>query len=115
MVDEYDISKGVETATAGPAIGDTVQSASGNSFSATDGFYYEDYYYAGLTANGAQLDQHNGHDNNDGRGYHYHLTLEMMDGKLTPSFPFTVGPNFKGELPSNTFARCSGSGGMGPR
>ena len=115
LVDEYDVSQGVETATAGPDIGDSVQSASGNTFSATDGFYYEDYYYAGLTASGAQLDQHNGHENGDGRGYHYHLTLEMVDGKLTPAFPFTVGPNFKGELPSNTFARCSGSGGMGPR
>ena len=113
LVDQYDLSKGVESAEQGPDIGQAVTSASGNPFTADDGFYYEDYYYAGATATGAQLDQHNGHDNNDGRGYHYHITLEMVNGDLTPSFPFTVGPNYKGELPSNTFARCEGTGGGG--
>lgn len=114
LVDEYDISAGVNVLSAdqqGPDIGETVTSASKNTFEATDGFYFEDYYYGGADPTGAQLDQHNGHDNNDGRGYHYHITLKEVDGELTNAFPFTVGPNYKGELPSNTFSRCSGSGG----
>ncbi|NVK23435.1 MAG: YHYH protein [Gammaproteobacteria bacterium] len=114
LVDQYDISKGVETTAQGPDIGATVTSQSRNDFIADSGFFYEDYYYAQLPATGAQLDQHNGHDNDDGRGYHYHITLELVDGELTPSFPYTVGPNFKGDLPDNTFSRCSGATG-GPR
>ena len=116
LVNNLNVSEGVETAEQGPDIGSTYTSQSGNAFSTDDGFFYEDYYFAGLEATGAQLDQHNGHDNGDERGYHYHITLELdEDGDLIPSFPFTVGPNFKGDLPENTFAGCDGSTMTGPR
>ena len=75
LVDEYDISQGVEQVEEGPTIGETVTSLSGNTFEADSGYFYEDYYYAGNTVEGAQLDEHNGHDTGDGKGYHYHLTL----------------------------------------
>lgn len=118
MIDEYDLSQGVDsTVDAGPDIGESVTSLSNNTFNADDGFYYEDYYYAQASATGVQLDQYNGHDNGDGRGYHYHLTLTDEAGTLTPSFPYTVGPRFYGELESNSMASCSsGAGGPpGPR
>tara|TARA_R110001599_G_C12268908_1_gene661159 strand:+ start:3852 stop:5894 length:2043 start_codon:yes stop_codon:yes gene_type:complete len=116
MVDEYDLSQGVDTTvSAGPDIGETVTTLSGNSLSADDGYFYEDYYYRGAEATGAQLDQHNGHDNGDGRGYHYHITLtEGSDGKLVPSFPYTMGPSFYGELPDNAVRSCDGGGAGGP-
>jgi hypothetical protein len=113
LVDEYDVSQGVDfTVDQGPDIGETVTTLSGNSLSAVAGYYLEDYYYTGATAAGSQLDQHNGHDNLDGRGYHYHITLvDDGDGKLTPSFPFTMGPRFFGELPDNAMTACGGAGG----
>lgn len=103
-----DISQGVTTVTDGPKIGESVSTLSGNTLPANDGYFYEDYYYAGLTASGVQLDEHNGHNNNDGRGYHYHITLTQDDsGKLTPAYPFTVGPTYAGKLPSNAIAQCT--------
>jgi hypothetical protein len=116
LVDEYDISKGVDASVSpGPDIGENVSTLSGNTLSATDGYYFQDYYYAGLPATGSQLDQYNGHDNSDGRGYHYHITLVNNAGKLTPSFPYTVGPRFYGELPANAATSCdTGTGGFGP-
>ncbi|MEM7690851.1 MAG: hypothetical protein AAF194_00200 [Pseudomonadota bacterium] len=72
----------------------------------------EDYFFAGRSASGAQLDEHNGHENGDGRGYHYHITLVMDgNGDLQPSFPFTIGPRFYGELPDNAMTACGGGGG----
>jgi hypothetical protein len=110
LLDEYDISQGVDTTVAaGPDIGDAVTTLSGNSLAADDGYYLEDYYYAGATATGAQLDQHNGHDNNDNRGYHYHITLTETAGKLSPSFPYTMGPRFYGELSDNAPTSCGGA------
>lgn len=79
------------------------------------GYYYEDYYYAGADAVGPQLDQFNGHDNDDGRGYHYHITLTKDDqGDLQPAFPYTIGPRFYGELPANALSNCGGATGGGP-
>ena len=78
----------------------------------------EDYYYAQAEVTGAVLDEHNGHDTNDGKGYHYHLTLSEDAGVLTPSFPFMMGPRFKGEIPDNSFGSCdtgAGAGGPPPR
>ena len=116
LIDASDISKGVESVTNGPNIGESVTTLSGNTLTANDGYFYEDYYYANETVNGAQLDQNNGHDTNDGKGYHYHITLtQAQDGKLTPSFPYTIGPNLKGNLASNSIAQCgAGAGGMPP-
>ena len=113
--DPYDISAGVDTnVAAGPSVGEVVTTLSQNQLPAIDGYYFEDYYFGGATAQGDQLDEHNGHDNGDGRGYHYHITLvEGADGKLTPAFPFTIGPRFRGSLPDNAAASCS-SGAGGP-
>ena len=117
LVNEYDVGQGVTTTVGqGPDIGETVTTLSGNTLPADDGYYYEDYYYAQASASGAQLDQHNGHDNDDGRGYHYHITLSQDEnGKLIPAFPYTIGPGFYGELPENAAASCGGvaAGGGG--
>lgn len=116
LVDQYDISKGVTTVTSGPDIDSNVTTLSRNTLVASNGYYYEDYYYAGVAVSGAQLDEHNGHNTNDGKGYHYHITLAKdADDKLSPSFPYQIGPNFKGEIPSNSIAQCSSAGGMPPR
>lgn len=115
LTDEFDLSKGVTSVTAGPDIGATVSTLSGNSLAADAGYYYEDYYYAGADAVGPQLDQFNGHDNDDGRGYHYHITLTKDDqGDLQPAFPYTIGPRFYGELPANALSNCGGATGGGP-
>lgn len=116
LVDQYDLAQGVDASvTQGPDIGATVTTLSGNSLAADDGYYFEDYFYAGVTATGAQLDQHNGHDNGDGHGYHYHITLvDDGTGSLAPSFPYTVGPRFYGELPGNALTSCGGGGGGPP-
>lgn len=115
LVDQYDISKGVESAQSGPAIGESVSTLSGNTLAADDGYYFEDYYYAQKEVTGAQLDEHNGHDTNDGKGYHYHITLvKDSDGKLQPSFPYQIGPRFKGTLPENSIGSCSTGDAMGP-
>ncbi|WP_299496765.1 YHYH protein [uncultured Shewanella sp.] len=107
LVNEYDISQGVEQAETGPAIGETVTSLSGNTFQADAGYFYEDYYYAGYPVEGAQLDEHNGHNTGDGKGYHYHITLiRDDDNSLSVTFPYTIGPNFKGELADNSIAKC---------
>lgn len=108
LVDEYDLEAGVmEAEENGPDIGEEVTTLSSNIIAADDGYYYEDYYYAGEEVTGAVLDEHNGHDTGDGKGYHYHITLvEEVDGTLSPSFPYQMGPRFKGELPDNSFASC---------
>lgn len=107
LVDQYDLSKGTRAVTPGPGTSDTVTTQSGNTVSAVSGIFFEDYYYdASLAAQGgAYLDEHNGHDH-DGLGYHYHVTAEMVNGKLQPVFPYQVGPTFYGQLPSGTFATC---------
>tara|TARA_R110001592_G_scaffold357416_1_gene660666 strand:- start:250330 stop:251628 length:1299 start_codon:yes stop_codon:yes gene_type:complete len=118
LVNEYDVNQGVDTSVGqGPDIGQTVTTLSGNILSADNGYYYEDYYYAQAAATGEQLDQHNGHDNDDGRGYHYHITLvDDGSGKLTPAFPYTIGPSFYGALPDNAATSCGGvaAGGGAP-
>ena len=117
LVDQYDISQGVVDATGdGPTIGQSVSTLSGNSIPATDGYYLEDYYYAQAPVTGAVLDEHNGHDTNDGKGYHYHLTVVENDEVLSPAFPFMMGPRFKGEVPENSVGSCdTGNGGGPPR
>ena len=109
LVDEYDISQGVVAADSnGPDIGEDVTTLSSNTIAADDGYYYEDYYYSQATVTGAMLDENNGHDSGDGKGYHYHITLtEDTDGTLLPSFPYQMGPRFKAELPDNSIASCS--------
>jgi hypothetical protein len=110
LVDQYDITKGISTTTSiGPRTNQTVTSMSGNVFTATSGYFLQDYYYdASCTAQGIQyLDEHNGHDH-DGLGYHYHVTLKKADdGSLKDVFPFYVGPRYAGTLQDNAIATCS--------
>lgn len=112
--DAYDLTQGVDAVTNGPDIGASVATLSGNTLAATDGYYLEDYYYSGDQISlSYRLDEHNGHDNNDARGYHYHITLVLEGDKLVPRFPFTFGPRFYGDLPSNAMTSCGAAGGPG--
>lgn len=107
LVDQYDLSQGTTSVTSGPTTAVTVTSMSGNPIDASEGIYFEDYYYdSGLTSLGGEyLDQHNGHDHDD-LGYHYHITVEEVSGALSPVFPYQVGPTFYGRLPSGGIANC---------
>ncbi|TQV88067.1 PKD domain-containing protein [Aliikangiella coralliicola] len=107
LVDQYDLSKGTVNVTAGPTTSEELESISRNPIDAGEGVYFEDYYYdASLTAQGNEyLDQHNGHEH-DNLGYHYHITVEDVNGTLTPVFPYQVGPTFYGELPSDGITSC---------
>jgi hypothetical protein len=117
MVDAYDVSLGTETATDGPAFDETVSTLSGNELTATNGYYYDDYYWnSDLTDLGGQyLDQYNAHTDEE-RGYHYHITLsDDGDGTYSPAFPYVIGLRFAGELEDNAVASCdSGDTMMGP-
>jgi hypothetical protein len=118
LVDPYNVSQGTEAASAGPSLGDTYESLSGNEFDTEAGFFFEDYYWdSGLATRGNKwLDQYNGHDTGDGRGYHYHVTISIdsVTQEITPAFPYSVGPRFAGELQDNASASCStGVGGAG--
>lgn len=117
LVNQYDVTEGTVSVSRGPGFNDTVRTLSGNLLVATNGFYKEDYYWdSSLTAQGSNyLDQFNGHTDAQ-RGYHYHVTVTYVNGKLTPAFPFTVGVSFSGQLDSNALASCGGSGpgGSGP-
>jgi hypothetical protein len=107
LVDQYDISKGITTATTGPATSETVTSSSGNTFIAASGYYFEDYYHdSALEALGEEyLDKHNGHSHGDFT-YHYHHTVIDNNGTLEPVFPYNIGPTFYGELPSDGMTAC---------
>ena len=120
LVDNMDLSQGVTAVSQGPATNTTVTSASGNEISVTSGAYLEDYYYSSAcSARGdAYLDQYNGHDTDDGRGYHYHVTVTDDSEQKTlgidflPRYPYFLGPNLYGEVDTtDTGWRCSGSGG----
>lgn len=117
MVDAYDVSLGTETSTAGPGFNDTVSTLSGNELTATNGYYYDDYYWnSELTALGGEyLDQYNAHSD-DEHGYHYHITLtDDGDSTYSPAFPYMIGLRFAGELEDNAVASCdSGNSMMGP-
>lgn len=106
LVDPYDPSLGVETAaSSGPTTNETVSSLSSNTFTTTSGFYFQDYYYDSACSElgDEYLDQYNGHYD-ETLGYHYHLTIEAdpeNDVPATPTFPFTFGPGFAGDLADN--------------
>lgn len=116
LVDQTDVSQGTTPAASnGPRTDATVTSLSQNSFIATSGFYFQDYYYdAACTAQGgAALDEHNGHDH-DGLGYHYHVTrTRNPDLTLSDVFPYFVGPTYAGTLPPESFASCDAGGNPG--
>ena len=115
LLDQYDISLGTESVSAGPGFDEVVSTLSGNQLVASNGYYHEDHHWEPeLTAlGGAYLDQYNAHYDEE-RGYHYHVTVKEVDGKLTPAFPYIVGDRFAGELQDNPIATCStGAGGPG--
>jgi len=107
LVDQYDLSQGTVSVRPGPSTHEMVSTMSRNRIEAVSGVYFEDYYFDADRAarGGAYLDEHNGHEH-DGLGYHYHVTVEEVDGDLVPVFPYQVGPTFHGELPDGTFAMC---------
>jgi len=112
MVDAYDPSQGTTSVTAGPGFTDKYSSLSGNEFTATNGSFFEDYYYdASCSTQGGQyLDQYNGHEH-DELGYHYHLTIDS-DG--TATFPYTFGPKYKGNVPSSSDTGAPGGDDCAP-
>jgi len=118
LVNQYDPTEGTTAASAaGPSTSDTYISISSNIFSAASGAFFEDYYYDSACtqqSDSEYLDEFNGHSD-DVRGYHYHVTVTSDNsGNLTPSFPYIIGPKYKGTLASNSIAGCSsGNIGMG--
>ncbi|WP_298769650.1 YHYH protein [uncultured Shewanella sp.] len=71
----------------------------GGTISLDAGAYYQDMYWDEtlMTQGEHVLDVHNGHSH-DELGYHYHITVTRSDnGKLSPAFPYIIGPTFKGE------------------
>ena len=64
------------------------------------GAFFEDYWFdAGLNDGSPHaLDAFNGHSHGES-GYHYHITrIQNGDGSFTDTFPYIVGPWFRGEL-----------------
>lgn len=112
LVDQYNLSAGIEAAGSdGPSTSDSYTSLSRNEFEATSGFFFEDWYWDSSLTGGIYLDQYNGHSDNQ-RGYHYHVTIELVGDVASPAFPYSVGPRFAGELRDNASASCStGFGG----
>lgn len=113
--DPYDISQGTTSSSQGPDLGEVVTTMSGNQLEAVNGYYHEDYYWdQTLTqSGGTYLDQYNGHSD-DTRGYHYHVTVTSIEGKLTPYYPYIIGDRFAGKLADNSVSSCSGQSGGGP-
>lgn len=126
LVDNTDPLQGTTNTGAGPGLSETVSTVSGNSIVAASGVYFEDYYFDADCAaqGGAALDEHNGHDTEDGRGYHYHVTVtddsenKTLGINYLPTFPFFVGPALYGDVEtSGTDWRCTSAnsgGGMPP-
>ncbi len=106
MVDPIDPSQGVTDVSAGPRVNDTITSMSGNNFTATTGFYKEDYYYdSTCTTQGLEyLDEFNAHEHDD-YGYHYHITY---------SYPYFTGPELYGKVDTSVVdMKCDGVTSMG--
>jgi hypothetical protein len=115
LIDQYDASLGTESATQGPDFDDVVETLSGNELVASNGYYYEDYYWnSELTAlGGVYLDKYNGHTDST-RGYHYHITITAEDDSYAPAFPYIIGTRFAGELQDYAVASCSTGTQSGP-
>lgn len=113
LVDQYDVSQGTEEVDSGPGFDEVVETLSKNELVASNGYYFEDFYWnSDLTElGGNHLDQYNGHTD-ETRGYHYHVTLELVDGSLSPAFPYIIGTRFAGQLEDNAVASCDTGGGM---
>jgi hypothetical protein len=102
LVDRLDPSQGTVAAAAPGPDTDAVEiSEGGDAYTVESGYYFEDYYFDATcaAAGGEFLDEHNGHDH-DAFGYHYHQT---------ESFPYNVGPEYRGRLFPNSVQGCSTS------
>ena len=112
LVDQTDPSKGTTPASStGPGTSAIVEAFPGHSLQASPGAFYEDYYFDASC--GDCLDAHNGHDDGDGRGYHYTVTVtQAANGALVPSFPYIVGPTYAG-VPNPSFGLPPGGGQPG--
>ncbi len=111
LVDQYDPTAGTEPAgSSGPTTSGSFTSLSNNTFDTPSGFFFEDWYWDASLTGSNYLDQYNGHSDAE-RGYHYHVTVEFVNGSATPSFPYSVGPRYAGELQDNAPANCAASGG----
>jgi hypothetical protein len=110
MVDPTDPGKGVTPASQpGPSTRSIVPILMGRNLQAVAGAYAQDYYYDRGCAD--CLDEHNGHDDGDGLGYHYALTAERApDGSLSPVFPYILGLTYAG-VPATSGQRLSPGGG----
>lgn len=120
LKDQLDFTKGTTSASsAGPPLSGTVTTLSSNTIPSLSGIYLEDYYFdqTCYAQGGAFLNHNNGHEH-DNLGFHYHVTI---DGSKQPTFPYVIGPQYYGCLPST--ATCSltaggggggGGGGSGP-
>lgn len=108
-----DPGEGTTAVSAGPDVTDTVTTLSKNTILAASGIYVEDYYYDSICGaqGGASLNHNNGHDHGDGLGFHYHTTVDQ--DKL-PVYPFTVGLQYYGCLPSGTACASNYYSTMGP-
>ena len=104
LKNEYDYREGVISApNRGPLFNETVETLSNNKILATNGVYYQDYYYdTTCSGDDDHLNEFNGHDHDD-LGFHYHFTI---DEHFLPTFPYSVGPKFFGSLPDTSHC-CS--------
>jgi hypothetical protein len=103
--DPLDPTQGTVTASqVGPRTDATLTTMSGNVISATSGVYAQDYWFDRSCA--TCLDEHNAHDTQDGRGYHYHVTVRQPTSgtRLVPVYPYILGPTYAGQLhPAATY------------
>jgi hypothetical protein len=109
LKDPLDYTQGTVTATpTGPAFSSQQTTQSSNTITASNGVYFEDYYYdSSCSSSGSEyLDASNGHDHGDGMGYHYHATI---DSSGDPVFPYLVGPQYHGCIPSGSGLKCGTS------
>jgi hypothetical protein len=105
MRDQTDKTQGTTTASsAGPDVGTTVSGSSTSPVVAVSGVFAQDYYHDSTACSvaAACLDKHNGH-NHDSLGYHYHITVTESNGSLTPRFPYIVGLQYYGTIPTGSF------------
>jgi hypothetical protein len=101
LVDPTNPANGAKpTSQAGPTTSAIIAGFPGHNVQTSTGAFLEDFYYDRSCTQ--CLDEHNGIDDHDGRGYHYVITVtQAADGSLVPAFPYVVGPTFAGTVSRN--------------
>lgn len=106
MVNEFDYTQGTTTSSvsSGPSFSASLQTLSGNTITARNGIYYEDYFYNSscYAQGGEYLNGYNGHSH-DNYGFHYHFTV---DSTMTATFPYAIGPKFYGCVSSGCYQKA---------